>query len=97
MMKERRVVIVNIPEASILPLRLVVPLTDWQQSFTPRKWMVRLEPSPTNGITKTVAADTFQTRCISTDRFNLKVRRLGKLSDQEMQQIIAAIRAVTGG
>jgi mRNA interferase MazF len=97
MEKERRVVIISVPGASSLPLRLVVPLTEWKDWFAKQPWKVRVEPTPTNHLTKTVAADTLQTRCISTERFNQHAGRLGKLSDREMLLIVEGLKKVIGG
>ncbi len=46
--------------------------------------MVELEPSAENGLSKASAADTFQMRSLSQERF---VRKLGQLDEQAMQNI----------
>lgn len=43
--KTRPAVIVNDDELGILPLRVIVPLTDWKDKFTSAPWMVRINPN----------------------------------------------------
>lgn len=89
--KTRPVVIVSSDTIGILPLRLVVPLTDWKEPYQQAAWMVKIRPSRLNGLTKDSAADTFQTRSVSTSRF---IRKLGEISQEEMLQIVHAIGLV---
>ncbi len=58
--KIRPAVIVNSETVGILPLAVVVPITKWRDQLTAISWMVKLEPSAENGLTKLSAADTFQ-------------------------------------
>lgn len=53
--------------------------------------MVRLEPSTENGLVKVSGVDTFQIRSVSEIRL---VRKLGQLSDSEMQLISQALAVV---
>ena len=75
----------------MLSLKVVVPLTKWQDRYTERKWMVSLEPTTENGLNKRSAADSFQVKSISTKRF---LRQIGTLSETELQAIIKAIALV---
>ena len=63
--KTRPVVIVSDGTVGILLLEVIVPITDWKERYTERNWMVRLEPSGENGLTKVSAADAFQVRSVS--------------------------------
>ena len=76
--KTRPVVIVSDETVGILLLEVIVPITDSKERYTERNWMVRLEPSGENGLTKVSAADAFQVRSVSQERF---VRQLGTLSE----------------
>lgn len=89
--KTRPAVIVNDDAVGALPLKVIVPLTDWKDRYGIAPWMVRIEPSPTNGLTKTSAADSFQVRSVSDQRF---IRRLGALPVVQMEQITAALATV---
>jgi len=89
--KLRPAVIVSDEGVGVLSLKVVVPLTKWQDRYTERKWMVSLEPTTENGLIKRSAADAFQINSVSTDRF---LRQIGTLSETEMQAIIKAIALV---
>lgn len=73
--KTRPVIIVNDDEIGILPLKVVVPITDWKDRYKDVVWMTKITPSGENGLSKTSSADTFQVRSVSQERF---VERLDK-------------------
>jgi len=89
--KTRPAVIVNDNAVGILPLRVIVPITDWKERYTVAPWMVQLHPTPNNGLSKPSAADAFQVRSVSQQRF---VKQLGALSTREMQAINKALAVV---
>ena len=67
--KIRPAVIVNDDQLGILPLQVIVPLTAWQDRYAVAPWFVRLEPNAENGLEKPSAADAFQVRSVSQQRF----------------------------
>jgi mRNA interferase MazF len=89
--KTRPAVIVNDDAIGILPLKVIVPITEWKDRYAVAPWLVRLEPDAENGLDKPSAADAFQVRSVAQERF---VRRLGKLSDTAMQEITKALAVV---
>ena len=89
--KTRPAVIVNDDAIGLLPLRVIVPMTAWQERYAVAPWMVRLDPDPENGLDKSSAADAFQVRSVSQIRF---VRRLGNLSVQALQDVTRALATV---
>jgi mRNA interferase MazF len=89
--KTRPAVIVNDDAIGILPLKVIVPITEWKDRYAQAPWMVKLEPGPDNGLEKTSTADTFQVRSLSEQRF---VRRLGTLSPQVLERIGDALKVV---
>jgi mRNA interferase MazF len=89
--KTRPAVIVSDETVGILLLEVIVPITDWKERYTQRNWMVRLEPSRENGLAKLSAADTFQVRSVSQQRF---VRQIGVLSDTIMEDLSEALAIV---
>ncbi len=89
--KLRPAVIVSDEGVGLLSLKVVVPVTKWQDRFMERKWMALLEPTRENGLVKPSAADTFQVNSVSTERF---VRQIGILSETEMQGITKALALV---
>ena len=89
--KTRPAVIANDDAIGLLPLRAIVPMTAWQARYAIAPWMVRLNPDPENGLDKPSAADAFQVRSVSQNRF---VRRLGSISAQALQDITRALAIV---
>lgn len=89
--KTRPAVIVSHDAIGILPLKVIVPITEWKERYSVAPWIVRLEPDVQNGLEKPSAADTFQVRSVAQERF---VRRLGKLPDHPMNAIAKALAVV---
>jgi mRNA interferase MazF len=92
--KKRPAVIVSDDAIGVLPLRVVVPLTEWKDRYAIAAWMVRLEPDTENGLEKPSAADAFQLRSVSTQRL---IRQVGSVSVDALAEIIQAIQIVIGG
>lgn len=63
--KTRPVIIVNDDEIGILPLKIIVPITDWKDRYENAVWMTKIEPSNENGLSKTSSADAFQVSSVS--------------------------------
>jgi mRNA interferase MazF len=89
--KTRPAIVVNHDGLGILPLRVVVPITDWKDRYAIADWMVKLEPDSFNNLTKPSCADCFQVRSVSQDRF---IRKLGQLNDGKMLEIEKALALV---
>jgi len=58
--KTRPAVIVNDDAVGILPLKVIVPITDWKDRYAVAPWMVRLDPDRNNGLTKPSARMPFK-------------------------------------
>jgi mRNA interferase MazF len=86
--KTRPVVVVSSDAIGILPLRVVVPLTDWKDHYSQAAWMVKINPNANNGLSKDSAADTFQIRSVSTNRF---IRKMGIIEYEQLNQIVRSI------
>src|SRR5215472_10337665 len=89
--KVRPAVVMSRDSIGVLALRVVVPITAWQQRFQGSDWLVRLDPSSANGLDKLSAADTFQVRSVALRRF---VRRVGQLTASEMHRIAEGLKIV---
>lgn len=89
--KIRPAVVVSRDAIGVLALRVVVPVTAWQDRFTDCDWLVRLEPEAGNGLEKLSAADTFQVRSVSCRRL---VRLLGQLSTTDQSRLAEGLRIV---
>jgi mRNA interferase MazF len=85
MRKVRPVVILSSDLLGRLPLRIVVPLTDWKERYAAAPWMLRIDPDGQNGLDKPSSVDCFQPRSISIERF---VRCLGNLPKKQMEGIV---------
>lgn len=86
--KTRPAIIINEDELGILPLRIIVPLTDWKDRYSQAVWMVKIEPDTSNNLSKISAADCFQIRSVAQQRF---VRKIGILENNQMVAIEKAL------
>lgn len=86
--KTRPAVIVSSDLVGILPLKVIVPLTDWKDRYSTASWMVRLDPEDQNGLSKSSAADALQIRSVSEQRL---IKRLGTLTIIQVAQIVQAV------
>jgi mRNA interferase MazF len=82
--KTRPAIIVNDNSLGKLPLKIIVPITDWKDGYEIAPWMIKIQPNSKNGLTKDSTADCFQVRSVSQDRF---VKRIGELSNSIMNEI----------
>lgn len=89
--KVRPVVVVSSDALRSLPLRLVAPITGWQDKFNGKFSHVRLKPLKKNGLDKDSAVDTLQLRGVDIDRFR---KKRGMLTVDEMEEITCSIAAV---
>ena len=89
--KTRPCVIVNDDAIGVLPLKVIVPIPDWKDSFNIRAWMVRLDPNSENGLVKISAADTFQIRSVAESRL---ARKVGFINEDNLMLIEKALAIV---
>lgn len=89
--KKRPAIIVNDDSIGILPLRVIVPITDWNERYISADWMVKITPDTINNLSKDSTADCFQVKSVSTDRFD---KCLGVVSEEDFKKIKQAIRNV---
>jgi len=75
--KIRPAIIVSDDSLGKLPLKVIVPVTDWKERYDIAPWMIKIEPNSRNGLTKESSADCFQVRSVSQERF---VKKLGEIS-----------------
>jgi mRNA interferase MazF len=91
--KIRPAVVISVDTVGRLPLRMVVPVTDWKPQYANYPWFVELPTSPENGLTKDSGADAFQTKSVSLARF---VRLLGTVTADQLDEIASAIAMCVG-
>ena len=91
--KVRPALIVNVDALGKLPLKIIVPVTDWKERYAVALWMQKIVPNKENGLEKKSAIDCFQVRCISQERL---IKKIGNISFDEMEEIKNKIAMVVG-
>lgn len=91
--KSRPAIIVNVDEIGVLPLRVIIPITTWKDRYTKASWLVQIQPNKKNGLDNLSAADTFQVRSLSTERF---IRAIGKVDGETLSAILDGVKVVLG-
>ena len=91
--KVRPALVIGVDAIGRLPLRLVVPITDWKSAYIRFPWFVMLPATVTNGLTKDSGADSFQTRSVSEARF---VRPLGVVTAAQLSAVASALALCVG-
>jgi mRNA interferase MazF len=91
--KIRPAVVVSLDAIGRLPLRLVVPVTDWKPQYASYPWFTKLSVTPTNGLNKDSGADAFQVKSVSLNRF---VDFLGVVTAEQLDGIASAVALCVG-
>ena len=90
--KLRPAVVISSDSIGTLPIKLVAPITTWNDSFTGKLWLVSIEPTETNGLAQRSVVDTLQIRGVDIQsRF---IKKLGVLTAPTMEEIAASIAIV---
>jgi mRNA interferase MazF len=89
--KTRPAVIVNDNTLGRLPLKIIVPLTDWKDRYSIAPWMVKIEPDRHNKLLKESSADCFQIRSVAEERC---VKKIGEVDSETMSSIRKAMAIV---
>jgi mRNA interferase MazF len=93
MQKTRPALIVNDNALGRLPLKIIVPITDWKDHYRIAPWMIKIEPNIENGLVKTSSVDCFQIRSVSEKRL---IKQLGKITLEELIEVQKGINKVIG-
>ena len=86
--KTRPAVIISSDLVGILPLKVIVPFSDWKDRYEAAPWMVRVEPDDQNGLSKLSASDGLQIHSVSEKRL---IKRLGTLTPLQAAQVVQAV------
>jgi mRNA interferase MazF len=89
--KKRPAIIVNDDRLGKLPLKIIIPITDWKDRYEVAPWMVKIEPNSMNGLSKTSSADCFQIRSLSQERL---IKKIGHIDIITLNEIKEAIKQV---
>lgn len=86
--KTRPVVVISSDLFSPIAIRIVIPITSWQEKFRDRPFMVRMGATSDNGLERDSAGNVLQVRSLSTERF---VRKLGQASNEILQELLSGL------
>lgn len=89
--KTRPAIIVNDNILGKLPLKVIVPVTDWKDRYSIAPWMVKIISDKQNRLTKDSSADCFQIRSVAEERC---LKKLGQVDNEIMDKIRKAIATV---
>jgi len=91
--KRRPALVVSADGFGKLPLRIVVPITEWKAKYDQLPWFVKLDPTNTNGLTKESGADGFQVKSVALERF---VACTGRVTPLELNSIVTSVTLCIG-
>ncbi len=83
--------IVNDNTLGKLPLKIIVPLTDWKDRYEIAPWMVKVIPDRQNKLAKDSSADCFQIRSVAEERC---IKKVGQVDIETMNKVRKALAAV---
>ena len=82
--KLRPAIVVSHNEIGRLPLKTIVPITDWKNNYAHYPWMLKIEVNTSNGLSKTSAIDCFQVKNFANERF---VKRIGEVDEIMIKKV----------
>ena len=91
--KTRPALVISVDYLGKLPLKTVVPITDWKDTYEEYPWFVCLRPIKSNGLVKLSGADAYQIKSLSIERFK---ERIGCVSESELTDVVNAVRLCIG-
>lgn len=91
--KLRPAVVLSADGIGRLPLRIVVPVTDWKPVFGNLSWFTYIAATPANGLSKDSGADAFQVKSVAETRF---ATRLGTVTPTQLEEIASAVALCVG-
>ncbi len=86
--KTRPAVIINHNALGKLPLKIIVPVTEWKDRYEVAPWMIKINASKENGLSKTSSIDCFQIRSVAEDRF---LKKIGTIDNTLLNEIKKAL------
>ncbi len=89
--KIRPAVVISSDAIGKLPIKLIAPITGWDNRYFGNLWHVRIDPDKVNGLSKASSVDALQLRGVDTRRF---INKIGRVPANLMDDIAAAIAAV---
>lgn len=90
--KTRPAVVISSNSIGKLPIKIIAPLTNWNQNFDNSLWHTKIIPNNKNNLTKISAVDALQIRGVDVQRF--LPPKVGTLTQDQIEEIVTAIAAV---
>ncbi|MDB2562097.1 type II toxin-antitoxin system PemK/MazF family toxin [Sulfurimonas sp.] len=79
--KKRPALVVSYNGIGKLPLKTIVPITNFSKNFEFYPWIVKISPSRSNGLSKVSGFDCFQVRNFSHHRF---IKKIGMIDEETL-------------
>jgi mRNA interferase MazF len=86
--KLRPAIIISHDTIGKLPLKTVVPITNYKPSYANYPWMIKIEPSKINGLSKVLAIDCFQIKNFANELFSKKIGKIENILLQKIHQTV---------
>ena len=86
--KLRPAVVVSHDTIGKLPLKTIVPITDWKSNYMHYPWMIQIKAEKAHGLSKTSAIDCFQVKSFSDKRL---VEKIGSIDAPLLKEIHSTI------
>ena len=94
MNKLRPALIISDNSVGILPLKIIVPLTDWKERYRNVLWMIEVKSNLKTGLKKQSAIDCLQIRCVSKERLIRKIGDIDELTFSSIQRAVQSLISV---
>ena len=91
--KIRPALIINDNALGKLPLKIIVPITEWKEHYNIAPWMIKIAPNKENGLNKISSIDCFQIRSVSQERL---IEKIGRVSINEIHKVQDGIAKILG-
>ncbi|WP_375578895.1 type II toxin-antitoxin system PemK/MazF family toxin [Marivirga tractuosa] len=92
--KTRPALIVNDDLLGKLPLKVIVPFTDWKPRYEEVPWMVKIVPDSNNNLSKVSSADCFQIRSVSEERFVKNIGEVGSGISDSVKEALSKVLSI---
>jgi len=86
--KLRPAVVISNDSFGALPLKWIVPITEWKDYFDGKFWIIKVNPSRLNKLSKISGFDVFQIKSLDQSRFQKKI---GEIDSELFSKIKLAI------
>ena len=82
--KKRPCVVINDDKVGRFGIKIIVPITEWKNYFSDFPWIIKLDNTSQNGLSKSSAIECFQIKSFSEERF---LNKIGIVSSETINDI----------